>query len=805
MATESEIGVIGPTHLIELYKMGFKKLVPMSKNGNPIGIPTIENGETKYAWTPIYDNPHYWTEELLAKQSADFKDGIGVCLGDIGIRDEQGVLYHNILDIDSDSVWDKLFILQNPGPKCSLVRRIYEEGCVIKTRKPKGRHIHWLSHKQYASISALSCKEGFEFEIHTGKRCVPLPPTVHREDTNFHYKWEAKSESGIPVSDDFYDILLEVLQDCLKPRPDKVYVKDSGDKKQNLGDHSNGNGKSDSSGNGKADGLQIGDGDIEVIRRLLQPYYTDKRRNGIVFGVSGILHVEGISKDSAMALIDKIARNDGISREVDIQKAKTIVENTFRKERQVVCGKDFFVQNILLPLIGSRDIVNEISGKIYNIIHKVQDNSIGEEEKESETAWLRRNTISRFKIHTTRDKTRELFLYDDRRGVYLANQEWRIEEFCQSISHDVKTGVIEEVIKSVKRITSIERSELDSNMDIINLRNGLLNIHTPHEFRKHSPKFLSIVQLPIMFNPKARCPNILRFLGQVLKPKDVFTALQIFGYCLYKTAEYEKVFFLIGAGSNGKSTFLRLLEAFLGLVNISHETLQDLSGENKFSKAELFGKSANLYADLTRKSIKYTGTLKMLTSGDWVSAERKMQHRFQFRPYAKLVYSANQMPEIEDDSYAMHRRLVILPFENVFESNRDTSLINKLTTPEELSGLLNLALIALNQLIKDNGFAYIEDIKTVANAYTLNANSASRFFKEKCVIDPKERTLTTKFQNAYFNFCKQNGLHCKTDAELGKELPENVIKKRGPRPDRENYYYGIGLLENQPTSVNVMT
>jgi len=61
-----------------------------------------------------------------------------------------------------------------------------------------------------------------------------------------------------------------------------------------------------------------------------------------------------------MALIDKLARNDGISREVDIQKAKTIVENTFRKERQVVCGKDFFIQNILMPLIVSRDIVNEI-------------------------------------------------------------------------------------------------------------------------------------------------------------------------------------------------------------------------------------------------------------------------------------------------------------------------------------------------------------------------------------------------------------------------------------------------------------
>src|SRR5215831_965184 len=132
MATESEIGgVIDAAHLVELYRIRFKKLVPMSKNGNPIGILIVEDGKSKYSWTPIYENPHYWTEERLLKQSVDFKDGIGCCLGDTGLKYEQGPLYHNILDIDSDAVWDKLFILQNPGPKCSLVKKIYEEGCVI--------------------------------------------------------------------------------------------------------------------------------------------------------------------------------------------------------------------------------------------------------------------------------------------------------------------------------------------------------------------------------------------------------------------------------------------------------------------------------------------------------------------------------------------------------------------------------------------------------------------------------------------------------------------------------------------------
>jgi phage/plasmid-associated DNA primase len=79
----------------------------------------------------------------------------------------------------------------------------------------------------------------------------------------------------------------------------------------------------------------------------------------------------------------------------------------------------------------------------------------------------------------------------------------------------------------------------DSDFNVLNLQNGLLNIDTG-ELKEHSPDHLSLVQLPLSFDPKAKCPNILKFLGQVLHPQDVFTALQIIGYCLYRDSKYEK-------------------------------------------------------------------------------------------------------------------------------------------------------------------------------------------------------------------------------------------------------------------------
>ena len=57
----------------------------------------------------------------------------------------------------------------------------------------------------------------------------------------------------------------------------------------------------------------------------------------------------------------------------------------------------------------------------------------------------------------------------------------------------------------------------------------------------------------------------------------------LFGYCLYKSAKYEKATLCIGKGDNGKSTFLKWLDGFIGRQNVSHASLQDLSGGNRFA------------------------------------------------------------------------------------------------------------------------------------------------------------------------------------------------------------------------------
>jgi hypothetical protein len=67
----------------------------------------------------------------------------------------------------------------------------------------------------------------------------------------------------------------------------------------------------------------------------------------------------------------------------------------------------------------------------------------------------------------------------------LVNGEWLIKEQCEILYLQISTYKVDGVINHIKRRTAVELSEIDSSLDILNLKNGLLNIETG-EFREHS-------------------------------------------------------------------------------------------------------------------------------------------------------------------------------------------------------------------------------------------------------------------------------------------------------------------------------
>ena len=112
------------------------------------------------------------------------------------------------------------------------------------------------------------------------------------------------------------------------------------------------------------------------------------------------------------------------------------------------------------------------------------------------------------------------------------------------------------------------------------------------------------------------------------------------GYCFYRRNELGKAFILTGDKSNGKSTFLSMVQNLLGEENIASLDLKELG--DRFKTAELFGKLANVGDDIGDEFIANAAIFKKLVTGDRVSAERKGQNPFEFNNYSKLLFFQQQ-------------------------------------------------------------------------------------------------------------------------------------------------------------------
>jgi len=125
-----------------------------------------------------------------------------------------------------------------------------------------------------------------------------------------------------------------------------------------------------------------------------------------------------------------------------------------------------------------------------------------------------------------------------------------------------------------------------------NTTNGVLDLKT-QELKPHTHEYLSLTQLPEEYNPEAKCPNIDKFLSEVIRPEDIKYILQLIGYCLLNDCRYQVSVMLYGSdGANGKGTLLDLVTTFLGADNCSHRSLQSIDN-NRFAVADLFGKMAH--------------------------------------------------------------------------------------------------------------------------------------------------------------------------------------------------------------------
>jgi len=306
--------------------------------------------------------------------------------------------------------------------------------------------------------------------------------------------------------------------------------------------------------------------------------------------------------------------------------------------------------------------------------------------------------------------------------------------------------------------------------DSMNVANGILEIRSG-ELRDHDPGYLSPVQIPVRFDSQADCPAWDRFIGEVFPEDATELAYELAADLMCPGVSSQQAILLLGEGSNGKSTFLRALTAFIGSPNASGVSLHKLESD-RFATARLVGKLANICPDLPSTHLSETSVFKAITGGDMLLAEHKYKDSFEFELFCRLVFSANHVPRSEDASHAFFRRWAVIPFDRTFEPGERTpreQLDATLSDPDELSGVLNRALLALPR-VRREGFTESDDMRSAWEEFKEMTDPVSVWLQHHTVENAGASVPKGTLHNAFSHYCEQKGRAGMTSKAFSRAL-----------------------------------
>ena len=310
----------------------------------------------------------------------------------------------------------------------------------------------------------------------------------------------------------------------------------------------------------------------------------------------------------------------------------------------------------------------------------------------------------------------------------------------------------------------------------------------------HSPDHLSPIQLSVSFDPDAKSPGIERFIEEVFPTDVVELGYEMPGLLSVPDTSWQKAFLLVGSGANGRTTYLNLIMDILGPENVSNISLHDL-GSSKFLPAELYGKLANICADIPNQGLRSVAAFKSIVGGDRMIAERKYGQPFAFTPFARMIFAANEIPASPDSGYAYQRRWVPVRFPNQFKCDAaDPNLLEKLTTADERSGFFNMALAAYLRLRKRGSFTAGESTREAAEEFKEAIDPVVSFITEKTLVAPEVQVDRAAFGDAYEEWCRKARRGSLARRTIYGRVLEEVPTIEEKKVKGRIVWVGIGLL-----------
>ena len=394
---------------------------------------------------------------------------------------------------------------------------------------------------------------------------------------------------------------------------------------------------------------------------------------------------------------------------------------------------------------------------------------------------------------------RQMFRWNPDLGYW---QSMSLQHVSRIVREDMgawaKPAWISNVVDLLQTQTYMDEADFQPDPGWINVTNCMIDPLTL-ETRPHAPEFNSRIQLPVAFDHDADHEPWVNALHEIFvdDPAKIDVLQEFMGYCLYPRILWPGVIWAIGSGGNGKGVVEHVMCELMGQENVAHIPLKRF-GE-RFGLIQLRNKLLNTCGE-TSAAMMDLSEFKQASAGDEVQAESKNGPDVKFRPVAKHYISMNELPATREQSNAMKRRLLILEFNRTFTPGKDDDPHLRYTLAEKhLSGVFTWALVGLQRIMAQGGFSRPQSVQDAMDTATAKWNTAVRFVRECCVVDPESWSKAEHLHRAYMQWAADSGVK----RPFGRntfyaQLAENGLGAAGRLPgNNERAWIGVGLMRGK--------
>ena len=330
--------------------------------------------------------------------------------------------------------------------------------------------------------------------------------------------------------------------------------------------------------------------------------------------------------------------------------------------------------------------------------------------------------------------------------------------------------ILDDAILRFHEYRPVFSERLDTGNKLV-FTNGVYDL-SAGEFRDGCPEDFLSVALDIPYQPldqgSADCAYVMGFMTAIQpdeKTRDYL--LSLLALCLTTDTSMQYFWIFTGAGANGKSKLIKLLT----------DTLRDHAGAAPAALLTRRREDANqanealsnlekvrvaVFSEGSASEVIQVNTVKLFTGEDDISTRGLHEKQRRWTPMFKCILVCNEIPRLDENTWAGWRRFKIIPFPTKFVDNprlphervKDPSVGTRLA---KCRAAFAAILIHQLQRFKTDGLVESDVIREATQSYQTENDVIEEFFDEEMVPDPDAAVVATEVVSAVMQWAKSRG------------------------------------------------